>query len=64
GMITAKRAALGGIHAEESRVILSLPADLADQLMATELFASRREDVEVRRVTAGKAVNIIDAIDG
>ncbi|ACP24487.1 sulfate adenylyltransferase, subunit 1 [Sinorhizobium fredii NGR234] len=63
GMITAKRAALGGIHAEDSRVILSLPADLADQLMATEIFSSRREDAEVRRVTAAQAIEIIDTID-
>jgi sulfate adenylyltransferase subunit 1 len=32
--------------------------------MATELFAARREDVEVRRITAAKAVGIIDSIDG
>jgi sulfate adenylyltransferase subunit 1 len=63
GMITAKRAALGGIHTEDSRVILSLPADLADQLMATEAFANRREDAEVRRVTAARAIEIIDTID-
>ncbi|MEY9788930.1 sulfate adenylyltransferase subunit 1 (EFTu-like GTPase family) [Sinorhizobium fredii] len=63
GMITAKRATLGGIHAEDSRVILSLPADLADQLMATEIFSSRREDAEVRRVTAARAIEIIDTID-
>lgn len=64
GMITAKRSALGGIHTEDARVILSLPADLADQLMATELFAGRREEAEVRRVSAGRAVEIIDDIDG
>ncbi len=63
GMITAKRAALSGIHTEDSRVILSLPADLADQLMATEIFANRREDAEVRRVTAARAIEIVDAID-
>ncbi|WP_349433330.1 sulfate adenylyltransferase subunit CysN [Pararhizobium sp. A13] len=64
GMITAKRSSLGGIHTEEGRVILSLPADLADQLMATELFSSRREEAEVRRVSAGKASEVFDGIDG
>jgi sulfate adenylyltransferase subunit 1 len=64
GMITAKRSSLGGIHTEERRVILSLPADLADQLMATELFANRREEAEIRRVSAGKASEVFDDIDG
>ena len=64
GMITAKRASLSGIHTEEGRVILSLPADLADQLMATELFANRREEAEIRRVSAGKASELFDDIDG
>jgi sulfate adenylyltransferase subunit 1 len=63
-MITAKRASLSGIHTEEGRVILSLPADLADQLMATELFANRREEAEIRRVSAGKASELFDDIDG
>ncbi|CAN7163800.1 sulfate adenylyltransferase subunit CysN [Pararhizobium sp. LjRoot238] len=64
GMITAKRSSLGGIHTEEGRVILSLPADLADQLMATELFSSRREEAEIRRVSAGKASEVFDGLDG
>ncbi len=64
GMITAKRADIGGIHAGDRRVILSLPADLADQLMATEAFANRRDEVEVRRTTAGRAAELLDDIDG
>ena len=63
GMITAKRADIGGIHADDRRVILSLPADLADQLMASEAFASRRDDVEVRRTTAGRAAELLDDLD-
>jgi sulfate adenylyltransferase subunit 1 len=63
GMITAKRADIGGIHAEDRRVILSLPADLADQLMATEAFANRRDEVEVRRTTAGRAAELLDDIE-
>jgi sulfate adenylyltransferase subunit 1 len=64
GMITAKRADLGGLNANDARVILSLPADLAEQIMATELLASRRDEVEARRVTNGVARDLFDAIDG
>ena len=64
GMITAKRSSLSGIHTEDNRVILSLPADLADQLMATELFAARREEAEIRRIPAGKASDVLAGIDG
>ncbi len=64
GMITGKRSSLSGIHTEDSRVILSLPADLADQILASELFASRREEIELRRVNAGRAAEIFDGIDG
>ena len=55
GMITAKRGELGGIHRDGQRVLISLPADLAEQLMASELFASRREEVEIKRMTAADA---------
>jgi len=62
GMITAKRGDLGGIHqtrsADGQRVLLSLPADLAEQLMASELFASRRDETEIRRLTAKQAADI------
>ncbi|MDQ0455171.1 sulfate adenylyltransferase subunit CysN [Rhizobium paknamense] len=64
GMITAKRSDLGGLHSQEGRVLLSLPADLADQIMATEAMASRRDEVEMRRVTAAKARDVLDGIDG
>ncbi|HTO33004.1 MAG TPA: sulfate adenylyltransferase subunit CysN [Pararhizobium sp.] len=58
GMITAKRSTLTGIRSEEARVLLSLPADLADQLMATELFSRRRDETDVRRMTATEAADI------
>jgi sulfate adenylyltransferase subunit 1 len=64
GMITAKRSAVASIHGDDARVILSLPADLADQLMSGELFAARRDEVEIRRVSAAKARDIVDGIDG
>jgi len=55
GMITGKRANLGGIKREGDRVVLSLPADLAEQLMASDLFASRRDEAEIKRMTAADA---------
>jgi sulfate adenylyltransferase subunit 1 len=61
GMVTAKRADIGGIprgKEGEQRVVLSLPADLAEQLMASELFASRRDEAEIRRLTAAEAAEI------
>lgn len=64
GMITAKRADVGGLNASDGRVVLSLPADLADKLMATELFAERRDEVETRRMTAAQARDLFDGIDG
>lgn len=64
GMITAKRSDLGGLNANEGRVILSLPADLAEQLLATELLASRRDEVETRRLPTAAARQLMDEIDG
>lgn len=61
GMVTAKRGDLGGIHRSrdgEQRVVLSLPADLAEQLMASDLFASRRDETEIRRMTSAEAAEI------
>jgi sulfate adenylyltransferase subunit 1 len=58
GMVTGKRSQLGGINSGDGRVILSLPADLADQIMASELFSSRRDEAEVRRMTAAEAANL------
>jgi sulfate adenylyltransferase subunit 1 len=58
GMVTGKRADLTNLHNGEGRVILSLPADLADQIMASELFAKRREEAKVRRMTAAEAADL------
>jgi len=58
GMVTGKRSDIGGIHKEDGRVILSLPADLADKIMASELFAARRDEAEVRRMTAAQAAEL------
>ncbi|MGX5665490.1 sulfate adenylyltransferase subunit CysN [Rhizobium daejeonense] len=64
GMVTAKRSDLGALNANDGRVILSLPADLAEQLMATELLASRRDEVETRRVTNAAARDLFDGLEG
>jgi sulfate adenylyltransferase subunit 1 len=64
GMITGKRADLGGIHLEGQRVLLSLPADLAEQIMASDLFAARRDEVEIRRVTAKEAAEVFSGTGG
>jgi sulfate adenylyltransferase subunit 1 len=58
GMISGKRSELSGIHSDGGRVILSLPADLADQIMASELFSNRRDEAEVRRMTAAEASDL------
>ncbi|MBB2687363.1 sulfate adenylyltransferase subunit CysN [Rhizobium sophoriradicis] len=58
GMVIGKRTELGGLHNGDARVILSLPADLAEQIMASELFASRSHEAEVRRMTAAEAADL------
>ncbi len=63
GMITGRRSDIGGIHKDDQRVLLSLPADLAEKIMATELFASRRQDVDVRHTNAGRAAEILADLD-
>lgn len=63
GMITQRRGDLSGIHQNESRVLLSLPADLADQLMATEAFTARRDEADIRRTSAGRAADLLSELD-
>ena len=63
GMITGHRSDIGGIHKDDQRVLLSLPADLADKIMASELFANRRQDVDVRHTSAGRAAEILADLD-
>jgi sulfate adenylyltransferase subunit 1 len=60
GMVTAKRSDLGDIQVrrEGQRVILSLPADLAEQIMASELFVNRRDEAEIRRMTSAQAAEL------
>ncbi|MFP3542484.1 sulfate adenylyltransferase subunit CysN [Rhizobium sp. SIMBA_035] len=58
GMVSGKRSEVSGLHGNEARVILSLPADLAEQIMASELFASRRDEAHVQRMTAAEAADL------
>jgi sulfate adenylyltransferase subunit 1 len=60
GMITGRTSAVASIHGEDARVLLSLPADLADRIMTSPLFASRRDEVEIRRTTAARAASLLD----
>ena len=63
GMITAKRGDLGGLNSGAERVILSLPADLADKVLASELLSERRDEVEIRRTNPGRAVKLLSDLD-
>lgn len=63
GMITAKRAELSGIHREGERVLLSLPVDLAEELMATEAFARRRDDADIRRISGQRSNEIFETLE-
>ncbi|MCP8897105.1 sulfate adenylyltransferase subunit CysN [Shinella daejeonensis] len=63
GMVTGRRAEIGGIRKDDERVVLSLPADLADRLMASEIFASRRHDADVRRTDAARIARLLAALD-
>ena len=50
-------------HEGDREEILEIPADLADQIMASPLFAARRDEVEIRRTTAGEAKNALDRLE-
>mgnify|MGYP000521181079 CR=1 FL=1 len=63
GMITSKRGELGGLNSASERVILSLPADLADQLLASGLLSERRDEVEIRRTNPGRAAELLGELD-
>ncbi|MCO6186771.1 sulfate adenylyltransferase subunit CysN [Rhizobium sp. L1K21] len=63
GMIQGKRAGVSGLHSGDERVILSLPADLADQLLASEALAERRDEVDIRRTNPGRAAELLSGLD-
>jgi sulfate adenylyltransferase subunit 1 len=64
GMISGRRGELGGIHRDGQRVLISLPADLAEEIMASEIFARRRDEADIKRVTAKQAAEIFSDAAG
>ncbi len=56
-MIAGKRGDVGGLNNEAERVILSLPADLADKILASGLLSDRRDEVDIRRTNPGRAAS-------
>ena len=63
GMISAKRGDVGGLNNEAERVILSLPADLADKILASGLLSERRDEVDIRRTNPGRAAELLGELD-
>jgi sulfate adenylyltransferase subunit 1 len=63
GMIAGKRGDLGGLNNEAERVILSLPADLADKILASGLLSERRDEIDIRRTNPGRAAELLGELD-
>ena len=62
GMISAKRS-VGATEEKGDRVILSLPADLAEKLLAGELLAKHRDEIDMRRTDTATASRLIGDLD-
>ncbi|XUY27393.1 sulfate adenylyltransferase subunit CysN [Agrobacterium sp. rho-8.1] len=62
GMIIGRRADTGKVSQGE-RVIISLPADLAEALLASEQLSSRRDEIEVRRTSSATASRLLDNLN-
>ncbi|ANV24818.1 MULTISPECIES: sulfate adenylyltransferase subunit CysN [Agrobacterium] len=62
GMISGKRNT-GATEEKGDRVILSLPADLAEKLLASELLAKHRDEIDIRRTDAATASRLISDLD-
>lgn len=62
GMISAKRST-GATEEQGDRVILSLPAALAEKLLAGELLAKHRDEIDIRRTDAATASRLIGDLD-
>jgi sulfate adenylyltransferase subunit 1 len=58
GMIAGKRS-VGATEEKCDRVILSLPADLAEKLLASELLAKHRDEIDIRRTDGATAARLI-----
>lgn len=62
GMITGKRS-VGATEEQGDRVILSLPAHLAEKLLAGELLAKHRDEIDIRRTDGATASRLISNLD-
>ncbi|WP_395775090.1 sulfate adenylyltransferase subunit CysN [Agrobacterium pusense] len=62
GMISGKRNT-GAAEEKGDRVILSLPDDLAEKLLASELLAKHRDEIDIRRTDAATASRLISDLD-
>ncbi len=62
GMITGKRS-VGATEEQGDRVILSLPAHLAEKLLASELLAKHRDEIDIRRTDGATASRLISNLD-
>ncbi|CUX43156.1 sulfate adenylyltransferase subunit CysN [Agrobacterium genomosp. 13] len=62
GMITGKRS-VGATEEAGDRVILSLPAHLAEKLLASELLAKHRDEIDIRRTDSATASRLIGDLD-
>lgn len=62
GMIAGKRS-VGATEEQGDRVILSLPAHLAEKLLASELLAKHRDEIDIRRTDGATASRLISDLD-
>lgn len=61
GMVVAPSARLGGLEKADDRdhVLISLPGDLADRLIASDAFSALRERADIRRINAASAASLL-----
>ncbi|MGN6551368.1 MAG: sulfate adenylyltransferase subunit CysN [Pararhizobium sp.] len=64
GMVTSKHADIAsiGTKAEGEQAVLSLPADLAREILALDILRDRRDEVTVRFTDAGRATKALDGL--
>lgn len=62
GMIAGKRS-VGATEEQGDRVILSLPAHLVEKLLASELLAKHRDEIDIRRTDGATASRLISDLD-
>ncbi|MEM9104854.1 MAG: sulfate adenylyltransferase subunit CysN [Pseudomonadota bacterium] len=65
GMVVARSTVVDGIETDGGRdhVVLSLPVEFADRLLASEVFAELKDHIEVRRTSGSKAKSVLRDLD-